>query len=329
MVGWVNVANSAPHRILRASRKLCRFLGFQKEQVLSRSLHIFFGPQTDPFALTKRICEILSTSAESKNLSKVIQNFHLYDSNGFFHLVCCHLENRPDLGILIRFESCSSLCHQAIGVIHPEIRISSSGFHRPESGVTDPEIRISSSQFKRPESDGGICDWHDELLRAIQTLDAVCITDRGQRPEDMVLKSEVQVRAGILVVLTKAPHTILEASPEVCELLGFTASEMAQRSVRVIYGPLSDPTAIPSAVKFMLLAQNELFAAAIPSLTVYDRRGASHAVRATCSRLASRSGDSCAEAFRLRLEWPDADVGAELPAAARRPSLPACLWSMS
>ena len=114
-----------------------------------------------------------------------------------------------------------------------------------------------------------------------------------------------------------------------CTLLGFTDRQMAQRTVRLLYGPDTDPVAVSSAVKRMLLAVDDLYAAAIPALIVYDRSGAPHTVRAVCSRLPARSMGGTG-ACRLVLEWPPADPPADAPRSQRRrPSLPACLWSVA
>jgi hypothetical protein len=102
---------------------------------------------------------------------------------------------------------------------------------------------------------------------------------------------------------------------------------MTHRSVRLLYGPCTDPAAIPSTIK-RLFAHEACTTASIPALTVHDHSGAPHTVRAECTRIPKQSDDgSCgAAACRVRLEWP---AGPAEPLVSRGPPLlPACLWAL-
>ena len=177
--------------------------------------------------------------------------------------------------------------------------------------------------FERSQSHDSC--WHIELDEALLLLDALAIADRGQLRSTR--EPEPRPPGGSIVISARAPYTILAASPGLCALLGFSAEEMAQRSVRLLYGPATDPTAIPSAVK-RLFAHEACTISSAPVLVVHDCSGAPHAVSVVCTRVpAPRGGGGAAgPACRLRLEWPTAP--AEQMTARGPPALPACLWSL-
>ena len=162
-------------------------------------------------------------------------------------------------------------------------------------------------------------------------LDAIAIADRG-RPRSSLSEPEPRCTArrppgGSLILSARAPHTILAASSALCALIGYSAAEITQRSVRLLYGPATDPAAIPSAVKRLLEHEEACAPVSAPALIVYDRAGEAHAVTAVCTRAAASRGVGCGggggagvSACRLRLEWP--------PNTRGPPALPACLWSL-
>jgi hypothetical protein len=164
----------------------------------------------------------------------------------------------------------------------------------------------------------------NSLLNAISIVDRGLVEHRLSHPH----VGEPKIDSGTLVITTQAPHTILSPSEAVCSLLGFSDTEMAMRSIRLFYGPETNPKAIPSAIKRMLLAQNECYAASVDDFTVYSRNGAPHAVRVECSRLPSGGINGAKGACRLRLEWQlgGADAGAPV---TPRPTLPAWFWNVS
>ncbi len=183
--------------------------------------------------------------------------------------------------------------------------------------------------FERSQSRDG--HWRTELDEALLLLDALSIADCGRlrsiacEPEPR--RALPRPPSGSLIISARAPHTILAASPGLCTLLGFSAAEMANRSVRLLYGPATDPAAIPSAVK-RLFAHEACTTASVPALTIHDRSGAPHAVSAVCTHVPAPGGGAgvAGSACRLRLEWSSAP--AERMAARGPPALPACLWSL-
>jgi hypothetical protein len=195
--------------------------------------------------------------------------------------------------------------------------------------------RPSNSAWKEDGDSDSECDWQTQLGQAVLMLDAYSIADRGQlnSDDDMVeMEPNTAPSTGTFVISTRAPHKIMSATEELCSLLGFTAADMAQRSIRLLYGPETDSTAITSAVKRMLLAFDDHYTAVVPTFTVYSSSGAPHVVRVVCSRLPPRGAGGTDEeaACRLQLSWappPSAEPSTTTPSPHPRPVLPACLWS--
>ena len=313
-----------PHKIVEVSKSLCCFLDLEEKNLISRSLGSLFGPETSTLALYQAIKQ-LERSAVSDD-SKLFFGLKIYARNGFAHPMDCQLlKIESSDGVVYCLELDSKFHNSRTTIFKPLI---------PRAADEKEQIRNENSIHESTADE--IRGWHSALNQAIRTLDAFCIADRGNRPSDSGYHphSDLQYTTspcctGVLIITTKAPHTILTAS-EISAILGFSATDTAERSIRLLYGPLTDPNAIPSAIKRMLLDSDKHHAVSIPDLTLYDRTGAAHTFSASCCRLPAPGGE-CADArgaCRLQLERSSARAGPDSPTPARRPSLPACLWSL-
>jgi hypothetical protein len=329
-IGDMLISTESPYKIQSVSNKICTKLHYKLEQLLSRSINILFGPNTDArsfYCVLKQHHSFVDPYGYC--YSEEISKISVYDSKGRGHLVLfvCHPEINENkiAGFTLRFYNQST--HTDLDPImvpaEQDIEKTSSSFlHLPSRGFS-PVLIPGPPQPSKEEH--GI-DWRDELELALMTLDAFSIVDRGCKAvgDPATVRAEPLRIAGSLVISARAPHTVLGTSPELCSLLGFSSAEMTQRSVRFLYGPETYPSAIPSAVK-RLFAHEACTIASVPAVTIHDRSGAPHVVRIECTRVPELSGSGCgAAACRVRLEWP-----AEPLASRGPPVLPACLWSLS
>ena len=320
-LGVICIVGIVPHKILSVSTALCRRLDFRHEDLVSRCLNILYGPETDPFAISRAI----------KNLNGLdpccpcaeIRNLKIYGRDGRSHSVICKVglcNSSFGSDICLRFE----LFHENISS-----EDSFEAHDRTNEEQSGEQMLCSHGSFKETDH------WFSDLEQANMLLDAVSIVDRGLSRHEMIhpYSTMTEISSGTLVITTNAPHLILGPAKAVCTLLGFAEAEVVLRSVGVFYGPESNPRTISSAIKLMLLAHNAHYTSVIPALTLYSRDGAPHVFRAVCSRLPSGGGGSvdCVGACRLRLERQSSDAGPTTPSPPsplHRPALPAWLWSI-
>ncbi len=333
-MGDMQISAKSPHKIQSVSKIICANLDYTMKQLISRSINILFGPNTNAASLhsTLKRQHSFVDPDEGYCCPEELSNFSIYDSNGRVHLVLvvCHPEIKENkiAGFSLRFYSQSRATELDPPVVsgRQEVDNTKSSCCLLASRDCTP-FSIPEPQHCGPTVETCGNDWRDELEIALMTLDAFSIVDRGcfrkLAGNLSAGRDEPRNIAGSLIITARAPHTVLGTSPELCSLLGFSSAEMTQRSVRLLYGPDTHPAAIPSAVK-RLFSHEACTIASVPALTIHDRSGAPHVVRAECTRVPPPTGDGCgAEACRVRLEWPSS------PAASRPPpALPACLWSL-
>jgi hypothetical protein len=95
-------------------------------------------------------------------------------------------------------------------------------------------------------------------------------------------------------VIAQAPHRILTASSDFCNMLDLSMMEMQGRSLRLLFGPETDLSAVTSAMTAVLVERN----ATIPAIKIYGRDGTCHLFDAHCV-LHERTGEEACSIMML------------------------------
>ena len=106
-----------------------------------------------------------------------------------------------------------------------------------------------------------------------------------------------------MIVMTKTPHKIIDASISLCAELRFQQSQLLGRSLSVLYGPGTDPSCISLAIKNMA-ADIHHRAVAVSSIDIYGQDGGLRRFRVLYSPTTDKN--DCAGCCKLAFERTDA-----------------------
>ena len=124
-------------------------------------------------------------------------------------------------------------------------------------------------------------------------------------PPKPYVKSFLKPAELILTVRTTFPYRILDASQDLCARFLLSNGKIKGRAISILYGPGTDQSCIPSAIKNMLTDISSI-PAWIPTIQIYGQDQQPHTMRVECRLNNDSPQTACLLLFEARsqLAWP-------------------------
>jgi hypothetical protein len=163
------------------------------------------------------------------------------------------------------------------------------------------------------------CSKHDSSLDDSH-IAAHEISFTALPPPQPFVKSTLPVHLSATVD-AQAPYKILSTSIDLCKMLDLSMTELQDRSLRILFGPETDMSAVSSAMKTVNIDKERK--ANIPEIKIYGRNGTSHLFEVHCVLL-QKCKDEGHEACSIMMMFKSIqDQHQHIARSSRRSSLPA------